>query len=210
MAQRGRPRRTDEWEIKQDVLLALAKGVPLTVASRRHGVQAQTIRAWGEADEEFAEALAAARSLGWDSLAVECLEIADDARNDYMANLGDDGEAVGYRFCGENVLRSRLRIETRIKLLRSRDNGTYGDAEKKVKVEATVTQVRRHVIDPRMLDDAGRAALRALIDQAARAGLLPAPEVDERDGKSDPLGAPSGFGGAELDPGEDDPAPDEG
>lgn len=172
----GRPRRMDEAEIKRDVLWALAQGVPLTVAARRHSMSEDGVRLWAARDPEFAADVASARALGWDALAHQCLEIADDGRNDYMEILDKDGELAGWRYNGENVLRSRLRIETRLKLLRSWDNGRYGDTTtSKVTVDATVTEVRRHVVDPRLLDDEGRAALRSLLAQAAAQGLLEAP-----------------------------------
>jgi acetyl-CoA acetyltransferase len=68
---------------------------------------------------------ARARELGCHAMADECLEIADNARNDWMeANGGDD---AGYRANGENVQRSRLRVETRMKLLGKWLPKVYGD-----------------------------------------------------------------------------------
>lgn len=168
-----RPRRTDPAQVRHDVLQGLATGLPLQVICRRNGIDQSTISRWEARDPAFAEEMAAARSLGWDSLAAECLEIADDARNDYMEQLDDDGATQGWRFNGENVLRSRLRIETRLKLLAKWDSGRYGDT-KRLEVDATITQ--RQVIDPGSLDDSGRAALRHLIDQARAKGLIAGPE----------------------------------
>jgi hypothetical protein len=170
-----RPPRVDPAQIKQDVLLGVMNGTPLAVVARRNGASQQTVDRWAASDPAFAEQLAAARSLGWDHLANECLEIADDSRNDYVEQFADDGEFQGWRFNSEHVLRSRLRIDTRLRLLAKWDSGRYGD-NKTLKLEGEVTSTTRHVIDPRLLDDSGRAALRHLIEQAQAQGLLPAPE----------------------------------
>jgi hypothetical protein len=47
----------------------------------------------------------------------ELLDIADDGRNDWMEQLSDKGEVVGYKVNGEAVNRSRLRVDTRKWLL---------------------------------------------------------------------------------------------
>jgi hypothetical protein len=44
-------------------------------------------------------------------MADETLEIADDAQNDWMERNGADD--VGYQLNGENIQRSRLRIDAR-------------------------------------------------------------------------------------------------
>jgi hypothetical protein len=173
-----RPPRLEHAQIKQDVLLGVMNGTPLAVVARRNGTSQQSVDRWASADPEFAEQLAAARSLGWDHLANECLDIADDSRNDYVEQFTDQGEFQGWRFNSENVNRSKLRIETRLRLLARWDSGRYGD-NKTVKLEGEVTSTTRHVIDPRSLDDAGRAALRHLIEQAKAQGLIPAPEPTE-------------------------------
>jgi hypothetical protein len=168
-------------QLKHDVLLGLATGIPLSVVARRNGISARTVDGFGHADPAFAEDIAGARSLGWDHLAAECLEIADDSRNDYVEQFNDEGdESQGWRFNSENVLRSRLRIETRLKLLAKWDNGRYGEA-KTLKVEGEVATTHRHVLDPRSLDDTGRAALRHLIEHAQAQGLLAAPDDEAQD-----------------------------
>lgn len=170
-----RPRRVDREQLKHDVVLGLATGLPLSVIARRNGVSAQTVSKLEAADPAFAEDMAGARALGWDSLAAECLEIADDSRNDYVEQFDDDGTPQGWRFNSEHVLRSRLRIETRLKLLSKWDNGRYGD-NKRLTVDGEVTQTTRHVLDPAQLDEAGRAALRHLIQHAQAQGLIAPPD----------------------------------
>lgn len=178
---RGRPRRSNEAEIKRDILVALSIGTPLSVAARANNITRQCVHQWQSTDPEFSEDLAAARSLGWDALAHECLEIADDGTNDWMETRDHDGEPTGWRFNNEAVLRSKLRIETRMRLLRAWQSGTYAEPERALKVDAVVTETVRHVVDARVLDDAGRAALRALLAQAQAAGLIPPPDDADDD-----------------------------
>ena len=59
--------------------------------------------------------------------AEEILEIADDARNDYMEKLDDSGNLLGYTLNGEHVQRSRLRIDTRKWLMSKQNPKVYGD-----------------------------------------------------------------------------------
>jgi hypothetical protein len=70
-------------------------------------------------------------------MAEDCLRIADDAVNDWMET------EHGPRLNGEHVQRSKLRIETRLKLLAKWNPKKYGeklalagDAENPLKVEA--------------------------------------------------------------------------
>lgn len=165
-----RPRRVDREQLKHDVVLGLISGLPLSVVARRHGTSQQTVSDWERADPAFAEKIAAARALGWDSLAVECLEIIDDKSQDVVM----DAEGMPH-FNTSAVLRAKAQVETRLRLLASWDSGRYGLA-KTVKLEGDVQVTQKHVIDPASLDDVGRAALRALLDQAAVRGLIASPE----------------------------------
>jgi len=68
---------------------------------------------------------ARARTMGYDALAAETLEIVDDGSNDYMERTRDDGttELVLDR---EHIQRSKLRAEHRLKLLACWDPKRYG------------------------------------------------------------------------------------
>jgi hypothetical protein len=68
--------------------------------------------------------------MGYDAMAEECLDIADDASNDWMERLDDKGRPVGWVVNGEHVQRSKLRIETRLKLLAKFNPSKYGDTMK--------------------------------------------------------------------------------
>lgn len=103
-------------EIEAAILADVSDGIPLAEACRKHDVGRTTIYDKRDSDKEFAERLARARELGEDALAEETLEIADDGSNDWMERRREDGstdEVLNH----EHVQRSKLRIETRLKLL---------------------------------------------------------------------------------------------
>jgi hypothetical protein len=77
---------------------------------------------WLDKDAAFAERFARARDTGHDIIAQECLEIADRKAEDYMV-LADGREQLDR----EHVQRSKLRIETRLKLLAKWNPKKYGD-----------------------------------------------------------------------------------
>jgi hypothetical protein len=165
-----RPKRLNPDQIKADVLRGLLNGRPLSVIARRNQVSQQTIDKWQAKDPAFLEELSAARALGWDNLAVECLDIIDDRSND----VAYDNEGIPH-FNSAAVLRAKAQCEVRLRLLACWDTGRYG-AQRTLKVEGEVTQTTRHVIDPRLLDEPGREALRHLLTQAQAQGLIEGPE----------------------------------
>ena len=79
-------------------------------------------------DETLSTAIAHARDLGYDNIAEECLDIADDANNDWMERTDKDGRSTGWVVNGEHVQRSKLRIETRLKLLAKFNPKKYGES----------------------------------------------------------------------------------
>lgn len=90
----------------------------------------RTVSDWKVAYPEFGAEFARARDEGFDAIAFECLEIADDARNDYIdrkAEEGDEQAKKAQEYDSEHVQRSKLRIETRLKLLAKWDPKRYGD-----------------------------------------------------------------------------------
>lgn len=105
----------------------------------------RTVYDWMRKDEILSTAIAHARDLGYDSLAEECLDIADDANNDWMERTDKEGRSVGWIVNGEHVQRSKLRIETRLKLLAKFNPKKYaeniklsGDPENPLEVGTTM------------------------------------------------------------------------
>ena len=89
-----------------------------------------TVRGWAlKADEEarpgFFTQYTRAREIGYHAMADETLEISDDAHNDWMARHGEDD--AGWQTNGENIQRSRLRVDTRKWLLSKALPKIYGD-----------------------------------------------------------------------------------
>lgn len=81
-----------------------------------------TVYRWQEDFEEFRIRIARARELGEDAIAQECLRIADEGINDTY--IDDKGNVrVDY----DHIQRSKLRIETRLKLLAKWNPRKWGD-----------------------------------------------------------------------------------
>lgn len=105
------------------VIKGLSEGTPLTVICRRDGMPCDnTVRDWADSDPQLAADIARARDAGFDQIALDALAIADAAEND--TKTGADGRRVAD---AEWISRSKLRVETRLKLLAKWDPKRYGD-----------------------------------------------------------------------------------
>ena len=91
-----------------EIVARLSNGEPLTHICADDWLPCDdTVRNWAAANLEFGRAIARAREAGFDKIALDALDIADD-------KLGD-------------AQRDRLRVETRLKLLAKWDPKRYGD-----------------------------------------------------------------------------------
>ena len=70
-----------------------------------------TVFIWLREHEAFRNQYALAREVQADMLFDDCLDIADDARNDWMERRGE--EDAGWVANGEHIQRSKLRIDAR-------------------------------------------------------------------------------------------------
>ena len=91
-----------------------------------------TVHLWLAKDVAFSDHYARACDVRAEEVFDEMFEIADDATNDYMLqaskDAGDeDGVSLKAGFNGENVQRSRLRIDTRKWALARMNPKKYGD-----------------------------------------------------------------------------------
>lgn len=114
-------------EMVDIVLAEIADGVPLRQIARIHGFGKSSWYRLMEADAEIAGRFARARIDGFDALAEEAIEIADDGRNDWETREREDGteyQALNH----EHVSRSKLRVQTRLDLLARWDPKRYGNA----------------------------------------------------------------------------------
>lgn len=118
----GRPsKRTPEIEAR--LVEALTNGVPMAEVCREEGMpHPSTVRDWMNEDAAFSLAIARAREDGFDAIALDALKIADRSNEDFVEN--EDGSVTVDR---ELVARSKLRVETRLKLLAKWDPKRYGD-----------------------------------------------------------------------------------
>jgi hypothetical protein len=121
----GRP--SSFTQQKADIICSrLANGESLRTICRDEDMpDAATVYAWLMKDDAFLKQYERARELQADTLADETLEIADDARNDWMAREGEGN--AGWQMNGEHVQRSRLRIDQRKWMAGKLRPKKYGD-----------------------------------------------------------------------------------
>lgn len=106
----------------QRVLEGLRSGTPLTVICSAEGMPSDwTVRSWADQDPELAHDIARARETGFDKIAMDAIAIADETSNDTVMT------ETGERPNSEWITRSRLRVDTRLKLLAKWDPKRYGD-----------------------------------------------------------------------------------
>ncbi len=122
-----RPRATKYTpEIVDEIVERLSKGEPLRQICRdEHMPSWDAVYDWEKKYPDLRQRIACARERGEDAIAQECLEIADKATNDWMEANGQDD--VGYKLNGEHIQRSKLRIETRLKLLAKWNPRKWGE-----------------------------------------------------------------------------------
>ena len=141
-------------EIATEICRLLAEGQTLREVCRAEGMPPEsTVRLWALDDREgFAAHYARARELGYQAMADELLEVADDGKNDWMERQNDDGSF--YQVNGEHIQRSRLRVDTRKWLLSKALPKVYGD---KIVQEHTgkdggeinlIHKIERVIVDP--------------------------------------------------------------
>ncbi len=117
----GRPSSFTQ-EIADEICARLATGETLADICRDdHMPAVRTVSHWKDASEAFKADFACAREEGYDRIASDCLRIADDTDNDTL--LTEHGERPNTEW----ISRSKLRIETRMKLLAKWDPKRYGD-----------------------------------------------------------------------------------
>ena len=107
-------------EIEDELVEWISQGLTLRDFARLPGKPSfHTLYVWEGENPEFASRIARARDIGFEQLAQQCLEIADDENRDVS---GDEDTPNGVA-----VQRDRLRIDTRLKLLAKWNPKKYGD-----------------------------------------------------------------------------------
>ncbi len=114
-------------EIGAAICERLQEGKSLLQITEELGIPYGTAYGWEQDIPEHGENSTRARAIGCHRMAEECTLIADDARNDWMEDNHPDNP--GWKQNGENVQRSRLRIDTRLRLLGKWLPKVYGDKQ---------------------------------------------------------------------------------
>lgn len=126
-------------EFKQDtadkICMLLAQGMSMKRVCEEDGMPVMsTVFKWLREQQAFSERYAQAKQESADAMAEDVLDIADNATNDWMERQGDD--TPGYQVNGENIQRSKLRVETRKWLMAKMKPKKYGD---KLDLDANIT-----------------------------------------------------------------------
>jgi len=101
-------------ELGQAICERLSKGEPLAQICRDKGMPVvDTVLRWTKEHADFAQLYARARAAGFDAIALEAMQIADEELSDVMNP--------------QAVARARLRVDTRRWLLSKWDPKRYGD-----------------------------------------------------------------------------------
>lgn len=130
-------------EIEREILERLSNGEPLARICRDSGMpHPSNWREWCKSDQALSIAYMCARDDGFDAIANQCLEIADESSKDTIGYGNEEGRVISA--CNsEWISRSRLRVDTRLKLLAKWDPKRYGE---KLDVNTTVQGVVNVVI----------------------------------------------------------------
>lgn len=127
MAKIGRPTKYTQ-DLADSICAELAMGLSLrTVCKPDEMPSLQTIFNWFRTQPTFLEQYTRAKEESADAMADEVLDIADNATNDWMEDNYDKGKTPGYALNGENIQRSKLRVDTRKFLMAKMKPKKYGD-----------------------------------------------------------------------------------
>jgi hypothetical protein len=110
------------------ILDRIADGESLRGICRDDGMPAaRTVLRWIQANPDLQRSYTLATEIRVDTIFDELLDIADDARDDWMEKVGRDGKNQGYALNAENIRRSALRIDARKWTLARMAPKKYGD-----------------------------------------------------------------------------------
>lgn len=117
----GRPTKFTP-ELAARICAELSTGKPMTIICDSEDMpNPSTVWDWTKNDPAFSQDIARARDSGYDRIAQDALNIADETGSDTVVTQ------FGPRPDKEWIMRSRLRVETRLKLLAKWDPKRYGE-----------------------------------------------------------------------------------
>lgn len=131
----GRPSKYTP-ELSREICERLSEGEPLRQICRDAHMPAwRTVYDWMGKSEDLSASIARARDIGYDKMAEECLEIADNIQLGQTQVMSDKGATTTI----EDMLGHRkLQIETRLKLLAKFHPTKYGDKAVKAEEEGPI------------------------------------------------------------------------
>lgn len=136
----------------ETICAGLAEGHSLLSICEAAGISYEAARRWEEDVPEHATNSTRARAIGCHALGEQCLEIADNSERDWEPVRDSEGAVIGIKVDGEHVQRSKLRIETRMRLIGKWLPKVYGDKttiagdpDQPLKFE----KIERTIIDPK-------------------------------------------------------------
>lgn len=115
----------------------VSSGMTMTAACATLGVVPRTIYNRINASERFAKMMEQARLDGYDAIADQVVQIADDTDNDYVEGTDRFGRPK-IMLDKEHIQRSKLRAEVRMKLLAKWHPKKYGEKLEIEQKSATV------------------------------------------------------------------------
>lgn len=119
---RGRPSKFSPALAKK-IIGGLSVGTPLTILCKPDDMPSDdTVRNWAKTDAAFSRDIARAREAGFDQIAMDAMAIADEVTEKDTIET-----AHGPIPNKEWLLRSKLRVDVRLKLLSKWDPKRYGD-----------------------------------------------------------------------------------
>lgn len=136
---RGRPsKRTPA--VERRIVEGLSAGTPLTVLCKPADMPGvSTVYDWMDADLSFSGAIARARDLGWDAIAVEAIQIMDAPPERVVTVTGEDRSET--RIDAASVQWAFRRAELRLKLLAKWDPKRYGEMIKHAGADGGAVQL---------------------------------------------------------------------
>ena len=117
---------TFNQEDADTICAALSEGHSLLSICEAMGLAYSTAVQWEKDNPEHAKNSTRAREIGCHNLADQCIAIADDGRNDWIETTDGTGATL-YKLNGEHIQRSKLRIETRMRLIGKWLPKVYGE-----------------------------------------------------------------------------------
>lgn len=109
----GRPTDYTE-ELAADILSRLATGESMRTICKDDDMPSRTtLFLWIARHSEFSNQYAIAKEEAAEALAEEIFDIADNANNDWMEQHSEDAGLAAFKLNGENIQRSKLRVDVR-------------------------------------------------------------------------------------------------